>query len=158
MNNPKFAVGDTVRIHRDYIHPNEVVKIVKVHPQPNALGNYIYDVDNLGPDSLGWSEYMLVPYTVTIKKAELESEPTPQPKIFSTPEEAVKGNNFIVGVRRNDSVRVAANYRDKGNQKTSKYPIYLYAENVAMSIEEAKEVAVALFNQILYHESLRNND
>jgi hypothetical protein len=126
--------------------------------KPDTANNY-YSGDWVAFDNgitSAWS------YGSNLEDAEPEPKAEPQPVIFDSPEEAAT-STIIDVLAEKGHVRIAANYRTVDMQKSRKAPIFIEFktdEDTAfgvLSVDEAKQVAVALFNQILYHEGLRNN-
>jgi len=164
--NNAYKVGDMVRINPDYIFAGQVVKIVHIENKPSHSDkrSYTLDTPGLDRDKSGWSErhFEYVSTDVGVDPA--------QPAIFSSYEESripkqVAGGD-VTDPSSAVSFEIYSNYNSEGSIPNSHDApvIFMQAERsdhsseavwVGLSIEQAKELALALFDQILYHESLR---
>ena len=150
----KFEVGDRVTVASTAMLSRIRGLQRTITGRQKSLQDNVYDVAVDGSKSgSGTGDYGIFEFNLEPAKQPTQPKPDPeQPQIFTSWQEA----QTLVNIKTNsfNSVRVASNmntYRENniflsvGGETTNR-------QHVVMSVEEAKAVAVALFNQILWHE------
>lgn len=154
MPNYKFEVGDRVTVG-----PRAMVTIIRgkqgtIIDRQISLQDNVYDVAVDGHKSSATTgDYGIYEFNLEPESATPDPE---QPQIFTDWQEAHENVRVRVN-RSNRNVTISANiaryapdniFMKVGDGQNS---------YVTMSVEEAKAIAVALFNQILWHEQEAKN-
>lgn len=147
-----YKVGETVRITgaQGGAPVGTLVEITALRPNMSGI-TYRYDRNGNGKMSGGWvADFDSIEHTNT--------DPAPA---FLSDYEAQTGVSFRL--EGGETIEIKANLtkaQAKANIESEVIYMSAFDRNddiyMGLTIDEAKQVAVALFNQILYHESLRD--
>ena len=156
MDDIRFPIGSRVRIQET----DSVGVVVDLYT--NSQGPDIYH------PRIKFDDGPSIKYDrsfVEFETQALAPRPTPQPHLFDRYEEAAKGTAVNLG--KNGPVYVKANFASASNYLNRAVPlgdaapvVYMGTRigSVGMTLEQAKQVAVALFDQILYFENLKTRE